>query len=60
MIEQAKMFNASLDYLVGLIDEPYSYQRDDDYVLKISKTVPEIIKNTISDFVDFINQRHMT
>jgi len=54
------MFNASLDYLVGLIDEPYSYQRDDDYVLKISKTVPEIIKNTISDFVDFINQRHMT
>lgn len=55
MIAIAKYFNVSLDYLVGLTDELYSYQRDKRYILKVSKNVHPVVVDTLSEFVDFVN-----
>jgi len=37
-IRLAEYFNVSIDYLVGLIDEPYSYRREDG-VLRLPRTL---------------------
>jgi len=60
LIELAKLFNVSIDYLAGLIDEPCSYQKNNDYVLRVSYSVPDLIRETISNYVDFINQKYTT
>ena len=39
-IELAKIFNVSLDYLLGLIDEPAPYKRNEGYI-KIPENMPK-------------------
>ena len=58
LIELAKLFDVSIDHLVGLIDEPYSYERDSDFVLKLSRNVPEIVVENLSEFVKSVNKKY--
>ena len=60
IIAIAKYFNVSMDYLAGLIDEPYSYIREEAYVFQVSKDTPEIIYDVLSELVDIVNRKFST
>lgn len=49
----ARYFDVSLDYLLGLIDEPLSYRRSQN-VLRLPKDITLKEKKDIQNYVDFI------
>jgi len=58
LITMAKIFDVSIDYLVGLIDEPYSFQRENELVLRIPGEIPEEVKQTARDFIEFLAHKY--
>lgn len=51
----AKRLNISLDYLLGIIDEPMPYYRKDEMMM-LPKDLGEKKRAFVSDFIEFIQQ----
>lgn len=49
----AKLFDVSLDYLLGLIDEPISFNRDEN-IISIPKNFNEDDKINLNDYIKFL------
>ena len=60
LVAMAKYFDVSMDYLAGLIDEPYSFTREDAYVIKIPKDTPDIIYDVLFELADIISRKFST
>lgn len=54
-IELAKIFNISLDYLLGLIDEPFPYKREYSCII-IPKNLPEDAVNLLNLYVKTLKE----
>lgn len=48
----AKHFNVSLDYLLGLTDEPFSYHRDNNIIIPKNFDKNDIIK--INEYIEYL------
>jgi len=57
-VEIAKYFSISLDYLLGVIDEPVQYF-DKDMFIKLPQDMTAEDKELLSGFVDFLEYRQM-
>ena len=53
----AKYFGVSLDFLVGLIDEPHPLQRDSAYVIHISRETPDAVVDIITSLAEVVNKK---
>ena len=53
-VKIAKIFNVSLDYLLGLIRDPLPYERDDHTVTCPPDFTPEDIKK-VQEYVQFLH-----
>ena len=56
-VKLAKYFNVSLDYLLGLIDEPYSFVRDENIII-LPRELPLKEKQHINNYVAFISEKY--
>ena len=56
-IKIAQLFNVSLDYLLGLIDYPAPYQKD-EYCLTLPKKLPPQAIEEIQLFIEFIQSKY--
>lgn len=54
-IELAKIFNVSLDYLVGLIDEPIPYKRRESFI-NIPQNIPRQAVDLIKLYIDTLSE----
>ncbi|MBQ3264258.1 MAG: helix-turn-helix transcriptional regulator [Ruminococcus sp.] len=52
----ARFFDVSVDYLLGLTDEPYSYQRDKN-IIRIPQDFQEADIESVKDFIRFIRYK---
>ena len=52
-VKIAKLFDVSVDYLLGLVKEPYSYQRS-AYCIYLPKSFQEAEKKQVEKFIDFL------
>ena len=52
----AEYFDVSLDYLIGLIDQPLSYRRDADVVM-LPRTLSEGQKQSLRAFLSSLEER---
>lgn len=57
-IEIAKIFHVSVDYLMGLIDEPLSFEREDKDFVTIPHYLPKSAKDEILQYIDYIKSKH--
>ena len=58
-IKLAQLFNVSVDYMLGLIDERFSFQREDD-LLVLPKDLTTEEKSEIENFIDYIKYKKQT
>lgn len=54
----ARYFNVTLDYLVGLIDQPYPYERDKG-VLYFPKQLPPSSQDFVRDFLVYWEEQEL-
>ncbi len=52
----ARLFDVSVDYMLGLIDEPFSYQRDQS-ILYLPKELTAEDKKEIENFIGYIKYK---
>ena len=57
-VKIARTFDISIDYLMGMIDEPYSYRRDSETVIRIPNFLPISVKEAVYDFAEFLQKKH--
>lgn len=57
-VEIAKIFHVSTDYLLGLIDEPLPYERDDQDFVIVPHYLPKHAKEEILQYIDYITAKH--
>jgi len=55
----AKTFDVSIDYLIGLIDEPYSYRRDAETIIRLPAVLPPAVKEVTDGFIEFLRERYI-
>ena len=55
-IEIAKYFNISLDYLIGVIDEPVPYYNN-NFFIKLPADISPEEKKTLSEYLDYLIYR---
>lgn len=53
----ARYFNVSVDYLLGLTDNPAPYA-DQCSVLRLPSRLPEGARRSLRDYVDFLAQKY--
>lgn len=71
LIDIAKYFDTSTDYLLGLTDLSHSYKKDTlqanpketinnekDYIIQVSEDVPASLVENFLDYIEFINQKY--
>jgi len=54
----ARAFDVSADYLVGLVDEPYSYKRDAETVVRIPAGISPAAKELTNNFINFLYENY--
>ena len=54
-VELAKIFNVSLDYLLGLIDEPIPYKRSDKYI-KLPDNLPDSAVDAVNTVITALKE----
>lgn len=54
----AKYFDVSLDYLLGLINEPFSYKRESDTII-IPKSLPSSTKVSVAEYIEFLEYKQI-
>ena len=54
----ARYFNVSLDYLMGLVDQPYPYDREKG-VLYLPPSMSPALQDLVKDFVAYWEQRRV-
>lgn len=59
LVKMAKYFNISADYLLGLIDDPCSYIRHEEEVVRIPSELPEEVKQSVRDYVAFLTSKYI-
>ena len=55
----AKLFNVSVDYMLGLIDEPFSFEREQNTLCLPNNLSAEELAE-IENFIEFIKYRKQT
>ena len=58
-IRIARYFNVSLDYLMGLIDQPYPFDREDG-VIYLPQLMSPALQRMVKDFLVFWEQGQQT
>lgn len=56
-VEIARIFNVSLDYLLGLIDTPLPYSRDENEVLVYPPNFSDKNKEEAQSFVGYLHRK---
>lgn len=56
-IEIAKYFNVSIDYLLGLTDNPNPYNAKYN-VMRLPNHFPEKAKNSLKDYMGYLKQKY--
>ena len=56
-IEIARYFGVSVDYLVGLTDDPSPY-RSDHTILRLPKDFPDQAKQSLRDYADYLRAKY--
>lgn len=56
-IEIAKYFHVSVDYLLGLTDNPNPYDNHHN-ILRLPKQFPESAKRSLADYADYLKSRY--
>lgn len=54
-IELAKIFDVSIDYLLGLINEPLSYQKPNNYI-KLPDNLPDNIIDILNIYIKTVDE----
>lgn len=57
-VEIARYFHVSVDYLLGLTDDPNAYDNCHT-VLRLSSKLPPQAKDSIRDFASFLEQKYL-
>lgn len=57
-IKIAQLFNVSLDYLLGLIKEPYPFVRNENVII-LPSNFPKEAKDDILQYVEFIKMKYI-
>ena len=58
LVRIAKLFNISLDYLMGLIDTPVSYNREHN-CLQLPVEITDLQLDQIQEYIEFLKFRSM-
>ena len=53
-MEIAKLFDISLDYLLGLVDEPYSFHRAENCMLLPAELIEDAEKKELREYIAFL------
>ena len=56
-VKIAELFNVSLDFLLGLIDSPLSYERDVNCIY-LPDNMPEEGRKEIADYIELIKMKY--
>ena len=56
-IEIAKYFQVSIDYLLGITNDPCS-KSDHSFVIRLPESIPEQAKESLTDYADFIKAKY--
>lgn len=56
-IEIARYFHVSVDYLLGLTDNPNPYDNQHN-ILRLPKQFPETAKRSLADYADYLKDKY--
>lgn len=56
-IEMAKFFHVSVDYLLGLTDNPSPYDKCRN-ILRLPSNFPEAARESLDDYIEFLNKKY--
>lgn len=56
-IEMAKFFHVSVDYLLGITDNPNPYGEQHN-ILRLPNQFPETAKSSLKDYADFLTSKY--
>ncbi|WHH59327.1 helix-turn-helix transcriptional regulator [Petroclostridium sp. X23] len=54
----AKYFNVSVDYLLGLIDEPLPHKNENETVIRIPAALPIEARKELNEFLAYLKHKY--